>query len=128
MNKIIQDITVNEYTTPTNKEGVVDIDTLVSRFKNRRKTCIILKGTKYVKEKTQIVYLIDKTENKSVLESVYRNGNKIKVAKKNNVKNSYFDFVTWDIMRVSNGQITGSNMNMLNDDEKYKCYIVDNNI
>lgn len=120
------DILVEEYITPTNKGATVHLETLVSRFKNRKNSFIIIKGAKIYNGKSSIVYLVAKDASCDKLEMVYKNSVKgnAKVAKKNNIKNSYFDFSPWDVMRIGNGQITGSNMNMLNDDTKYKCYRV----
>lgn len=120
------DIIVEEYITPTNKEGKITIEKLVSRFNNRNNAVVILKGAKLYNGKSSIVYIIGKDNACDILEKVYREsnmGNK-KITKKNNVKNSYFEFSVWSIMRIGKGQITGSNMNMLNDNEKYKCYKV----
>lgn len=119
-------IIVEEYVTPTNKNAKINIDTLISRFKNRNSTIVILKGTRLYNGKSSIVYLVSKDENCSILENAYREGSKanLKITKRNNVKNSYFEFSVWCIMRIGKGQLTGSNMNMLNDNENYKCYKV----
>ena len=120
------DITVEEYTTPTNKGATISIESLVSRFKNRKKSFVILKGARIYNGKSSIVYIVGKDANCDIIENIYRDGSKgnIRITKKNNVKNSYFDFSVWNIMRIGKGQITGSNMNMLNDNTKYKCYKV----
>lgn len=121
-------VLVEEYITPTNKKGKITIERLVSRFTHRKSAVVVLKGARLYNGKSSIVYIIGKDDNCDILEKVYRessNGN-IRITKKNNVKNSYFDFSVWNIMRIGRGQVTGSNMNMLNDDEEYKCYKVIN--
>lgn len=117
-------VIVQEYITSNKKDSKVNIDSLISRFKNRNSNFVILKGAKLLNGKSYIVYIIGKDDYCNILENMYRNGSKCntRITKKNRVKNSYFDFSVWSIMRIGNGQITGSNMNMLNDDEKYKCY------
>ena len=117
---------VEEYTTPTNKGATININVLVSRFKNRKNSFVIVKGAKLYNGRSSIIYLVAKDNNCDKLETIFKNSIicNTTIAKKNKIKNSYFDFSPWDIMRIGNGQITGSNMNMLNDDTKYKCYKV----
>lgn len=119
-------VIVEEYITPTNKNAKININKLVSRFKNRNNIFVILKGARLYNGKSSIIYLVGKDENCNILENMFRDGSKgnIRITKRNNIKNSYFDFSVWCIMRIGKGQITGSNMNMLNDDEDYKCYKV----
>lgn len=122
----ILDIIVEEYVTPSNKSATINIESLVSRFKNRKNSFVILKGARIYNGKSSIVYLIGKDAACDIVENMYRDGSKgnIRITKRNKLKNSYFDFSVWSIMRIGKGQITGSNMNMLNDDTKYKCYKV----
>lgn len=119
MNRVYQ-LSVEEHNTDTNNS----ISNLIDRIAKTYDTVTILKGAKIYNGKSSIVYIIGSNENSNKLDMIYRNNKKVVVAKRNKTKNSYFEFSTWDILRINNGQITGSNMNMLNDNDKYRCFKV----
>lgn len=117
-------ITVKEFSIQDNKVYKTNIKELINNYKDSKYNFVILKGTRKFNNKLNIVYIICKDDKCKILENIYKNNKCIKITKKNKVKNSYFEFSTWDIMRLGNGQMTGSNMNMVNDSEEYNCYIV----
>ena len=103
------------------------IKDLLKKCKRTKRNYIILKGikktSKYCRE---IVYLIAYDENVRTLENIFKCNKEVRIAKANRCKYSYFDFATWDILRISNGQVTGSSMNMVNDETNYYVYDVVN--
>jgi hypothetical protein len=115
------DLTVKNY---SNIDLELNIKKLVSRLKRNKKNNVILKGCRKIGDSRMIIYIVATGDETKALERVFKNNCEIRVAKINNVKRSYFNFSTWDILRVNNGQISGSSMNMLNDNELYNCYKV----
>lgn len=110
-----------------NNEGSkTNIDSLINKFKNKDGTFAVLKGTKLHNGKSSIIYILGRGNRCSILENVFRDSSKgnVKITKVNKTRKSHFDFSAWSIMRLGNGQLTGNNMNMLNDNEKYSCYEV----
>lgn len=118
------DLYIGEYKALNENNNRYTITELIAKFKASKVNVIILKGTKIYNNKPYIIYIVSKGKETGKLEKIYRNNKKIRIAKKNNKKNSYFEFSTWDIIRLNRGQITGSNMNMLNDNEKYSSFVV----
>lgn len=116
-------IKVKQYTTISNKSGYITIRKLVNNLKRCKKASVILKGVRKSRDASIIIYIISKDDNK-ILENIYKSNKVLKITKQNKEKDSYFDFVAWDILKINNGQITGSSMNILNDNEEYNCYIL----
>jgi hypothetical protein len=113
------DITVNDFS-----DTDLNIKKLVSKLKRNKKNNVILKGCKKVGDSRIIVYIVATGDETKSLERIFKGNCEVMVAKMNNVKRSYFNFATWDILRINNGQVSGSSMNMLNDEEYYSCYKV----
>lgn len=99
------------------------LQSLTDQYSNLGYTLAILKGTKLYRNKSIITYIIALDENTKALESIYSRREEIEVLKRNKVNTTKFKFIPWDILKISSGQLTGSNMNMLNDTNEYSCYI-----
>lgn len=119
----MEDVVVKQYKTISNKSEFITIRKLVNSLKRCKKASIILKGARKYKDTSTIIYIISKGDTK-ILENIYKGNKVVKITKQNKEKNSYFDFVAWDILKINNGQVTGSSMNILNDNEEYSCYIL----
>lgn len=100
------------------------IQELVTDNKSER---LIIKGVKLTANRSnpKIVYIMAIGNKTRALQSEFNNKDSIQITKNNKSRKTVFKFNAWDKICCSNGQLTGTNMNMFNDVNKYELYIVD---
>lgn len=96
------------------KQLKVSISELCEKVKNGK----IIKGVRQYNGATTITYIVDESISRK-----YDINKEICISKKSNFKKTYFKFVTWGTVTITNGSIQSGNTNMLNDNKKYDIYV-----
>jgi len=105
------------------KNNLFTIKQLMGKLKRKSDKCIIYKGVRTKKNYLpEIVYIVAINDKVTISKRYIRNGVKLILTKKNVERNSKIEFSCWDFIEFSNGQLLGSNMNMLNDNTKFTTY------
>lgn len=105
--------------------GAFSISELIRKLKRYSKQTVIYKGIKIKSSgNPEIIYVIAIGEKVELSRNIIECGHDTVITKKNTARDSYIKFICWDKLCINNGQLTGSNMNMLNDTRKYSTLLL----